>query len=296
MSQHRKLLSTAADFPVEDESDYTVETAQDKLKWKIFLRKLLIYICVLSVVCVITAPIAMAVLYSADLFGNKSDHSSPTSTSPIISPTVSPSSDPSPSSAHVSTSFTISSTPSTSSIPTPTPSPTASPPSGMNNSKVLDYIDTSYDPCEDFYNYSCGGWHSTRPDAAEWGTFEELALDNYNKLAGYLSHYVRNSDPDAIKKAKYIYSACVDTYYIKENLFDQLDSFMDKAGGWENGDFSPYDYSWSINNNLYQDHYLGSSAFFGFEISPDDLNSSKPVIRVTCMCTTNYRFDLHILF
>ena len=168
----------------------------------------------------------------------------------------------------------------------------------MENSKVLDYIDTSFDPCEDFYNYSCGRWNSTRPYAAEWGTFEELALDNYNKLAGYLSQDVNSSDPDAIKKAKYIYSACTDTDYIKDNLDDQLDSFMNKAGGWKNGDFTPYDYSWSINNNLYQDHYLGSSAFFSFGISPDDLDSSKQVIRVTCMCTTNYRCDLHniILF
>ena len=70
---------------------------------------------------------------------------------------------------------------------------------------------------------------------------------------------------------------------------------MYKAGGWVNGDFSPYD-SWSININLYRDHYLGSSAFFSFGISPDDLDSSKQVIRVTRMCTTNYRFNLHILF
>ena len=30
----------------------------------------------------------------------------------------------------------------------------------------------------------------------------DLALDNYNKIAGYLSRYVSSRDPDAIKKAK----------------------------------------------------------------------------------------------
>ena len=247
MSQHRNLLSTAADS--QEDSDYAVQTAQDKLERKIFQRKLLICIYVFSCIVVIAAAVAMGVMYfTTDLFKNKSDSESSSTTTGT-----------------------------------------------MENSKVLDYIDTSFDPCEDFYNYSCGRWNSTRPYAAEWGTFEELALDNYNKLAGYLSQDVNSSDPDAIKKAKYIYSACTDTDYIKENLDDQLDSFMNKAGGWENGDFTPYDL-WSINNNLYQDHYLGSSAFFSFGISPDDLNSSKPVIRVTCMCTTNYRCDLHILF
>ena len=156
----------------------------------------------------------------------------------------------------------------------PTPSPLPA------NSKVLDYIDTYYDPCEDFYNYSCGNWHSTRPNASEWGTFNELALDNYNKLAGYLSQRPNSGDPDAIKKAKYIYSACTDTDYIDDNFADELKDFMDKAGGWHNGNFTP-SYSWSINSNLYKDHYLGSSAFFSFEIFPDDLNSSKQVITVT---------------
>ena len=292
MSQHRKLVSTAADFP-EDDSDYTVQRAQDKLERKIFLRKMLICICVFSLIIVIAASIAVGVLYGAtDLFKNKNQQNAEIKHS-------------SPSSAHVSTSFTISSTPSASSIPTPTPSstgmassiivptptpsPTASPPSGMNNSKVLDYIDTSIDPCEDFYNYSCGLWRSTRPYAAEWGAFLQLELDNYNKLAGYLSQYVRSHDPEAVKKAKYIYSACTDTYYIKENLVDQLDSFMDQAGGWKNGEFYPYN-SWSINNNLYQDHYLGSSAFFSFGILPDDLNSSKQIIRVKS--TIKYRCDV----
>ena len=226
MYQHRELVSTAADSA----EDYTVQTAQHKLNRKIFLRKLLICVCVFSCVVVIAA--ANTLCGAIDLF--KSDHSTPT----------------------------------------------VSPSSGMENSKVFDFIDTSYDPCEDFYEYSCGRWRSTPPDAAVWGTFKELELDNYHKLAGYLSQHVSTNDPDAIKKAKYIYSACIDTDYIEENYVDQLYSFMIKAGGWENGDFSPYN-SWSINNNLYQDHYLGSSALFTFGSLPDDLNSSKQVIKVT---------------
>ena len=237
MSQHRELLSTAADSQ-EEESDYTVQTTQDKLKRKIFLRKLLICICVFSCIVVIAAAIAVGVLYGAtDLF--KSDHSPPR----------------------------------------------ASPSNGMENSKIFKYIDTSYDPCENFYKYSCGRWHSaTSPPsyAVKWGAFEELAIDNYNKLAKYLSQHVSTDDPDAIKKAKYIYSACTDIEYIAENYVDQLDSFMIKTGGWKNGDFYPDD-SRSINDtlyNLYEDHYFGSLAFFTFGISPDDLNSSKQVIKV----------------
>ena len=238
MSLHQKLISPASESP-EDESDYAVQSTQDRLKRRIYQRKLMmICVCVCLLTFLIVSGIVVGVILGAtDLLTTDNGKSA----AGAISPTPS-------------------------SLPA--------------NSKVLDYIDTYYDPCEDFYNYSCGNWRSARPNAPEWGTFNELALDNYNKLAGYLSQRPNGSDPDAIKKAKYIYSACTDTDYIRDNFANELKDFMvSKAGGWYNGNFTP-SYSWSINSNLYKDHYLGSSAFFSFGIYPDDLNSSKQVITV----------------
>ena len=257
MSQHRKLISIASECP-EDESDYAVQSAQDRLKRRVFQRKLMICVCVcFAFLLSLIAGIATGVVLGRATYRLNTDCNGKSTACNVI-PTTSTAGDI-----------------------TPTPSPTPSPlPPNIANSKVLDYIDTYYDPCEDFYKYSCGNWHSTRPEASEWGTFYELALDNYNKLAGYLSRRPNSGDPDAIKKAKYIYSACTDTDYIDDNLDDELEDFMvNKAGGWYSGGFTPSS-SWSINSNLYKDHYLGSSAFFRFGIFPDDLDSSKQVIMV----------------
>lgn len=156
-----------------------------------------------------------------------------------------------------------------------------SPSSGnIVNSKVLDYINESYDPCDNFYAYSCGRWNNTIPDElSEWGTFDELAFDTYYKLAGYLSQNISSGDPDAVKKSKYIYSACTDIDFIEDNYVNRSISFMVSKGGWQNGNFFPFQ-SWSINNSLYNDHYFGSVAFFSFDILPDDMDSSKQVIWV----------------
>ena len=164
---------------------------------------------------------------------------------------------------------------------TTSPSPTVVLPLNTGNSHIFNYIDTSYDPCDNFYEYSCGRWHNGHPLASEWGTSQDLALDNYFSIARYLSRYTSSHEPVAIRKAKYMYSSCIDSDYISRNFMSQLKSFMvNKAGGWENGYFYPHQ-SWYINSNLYKDHYLGSSALFSFGIEPDDLNSSRSVIRVS---------------
>ena len=72
------------------------------------------------------------------------------------------------------------------------------------NSNILNYIDNSFDPCDDFFSYSCGNWLSANPlnGRSMWDIFNELAVDNYKHISEYLTRPVQNSDPDAIKKSK----------------------------------------------------------------------------------------------
>ena len=146
------------------------------------------------------------------------------------------------------------------------------------NSNVLNYIDDNIDPCNDFY----GNWLAANPldDRSVRGTFYSLSLDNYDQLMGYLSQAVRDDDPTAIKKTKYMYSACKNVDYIGNNILNHLQEFIRSAGGWRDAGIEP-DNGWNINDSLARNHYLGSSAFFGFGVTPDDFNSSKPIIRVS---------------
>ena len=149
------------------------------------------------------------------------------------------------------------------------------------NSNILNYIDNSFDPCDDFFNYSCGNWLSANPlnGRSEWDIFNELIADNDKHLSEYLTRPVQNNDPDAIKKSKYIYLACTDVQFIQKNYVKHLQDFIKNAGGWADIGIFP-DHGWDINDDLANDHYSGSSAFFATPILPDDLNSSKLVIEV----------------
>jgi len=55
---------------------------------------------------------------------------------------------------------------------------------------------------------------------------------------------------------------------------------MTTAGGWNDIGLLPAN-EWDFDN-LTDDHFLGSPAFFSFDLEPDDLNSSKLAIKV-CM-------------
>ena len=154
---------------------------------------------------------------------------------------------------------------------------------GVCNSKILDYIDSSIDPCDDFYKYSCGKWLSANSlgDRDAWGRSYKLATDNYQHLDKYLSKRISENDPDAIRKSKYIYSACKNVTFIQNNFVKHVKDFIRKANGWDAIGIYPDD-GWDINDDLVNDHYLGSSAFFSFGITPDDLDSTKAVIKVKC--------------
>ena len=102
-------------------------------------------------------------------------------------------------------------------------------------STVLSNMDPSIDPCEDFFNYSCGGWvhkNIVPSGYGSWGVFQELATQNTIYINKLITSSVDESI-NAIKLTRNLYDSCLDLDGLNKLGASPLIDIINRTGGWE---------------------------------------------------------------
>ena len=146
-----------------------------------------------------------------------------------------------------------------------------------HQTKPLDPInlDTTCAPCTNFYQFANGGWLNANPIPpayAQWGSFNELAEANNEKLKTVLddaaAHRTTATDADVRKVGNY-YAACMDSTAI-ENAGDQpIQGALRQIAAIN----TPTD----VKNYLISEAALGRGVLFRFGSTQDAKNSSEVI-------------------
>ena len=151
----------------------------------------------------------------------------------------------------------------------PTPSP--------SELRVFDpsLIDTTVDPCQDFYRYSCNGWFKKNPlppDQTSYGRFTELYELNRVHLRQILENAA--SAPPAARspneqKIGDEYASCMDPSAIDKQGLDPLQPELDRIAALQSVDDLP-----ALLGHL---HRIGVNAFFAMSSGQDFADANRVI-------------------
>ncbi|KAF5373184.1 hypothetical protein D9758_001653 [Tetrapyrgos nigripes] len=104
----------------------------------------------------------------------------------------------------------------------------------MLSSSVLSSLDTSEDPCENFYEYANGGWLRAHPlpsDKGSFGNFEALAQENEQIIQRILetpstSSFKTSYDEQILGKLRGFYNSCLNETRLDERGQEPLAEFV----------------------------------------------------------------------
>ncbi|CAB3992487.1 endothelin-converting enzyme homolog isoform X1, partial [Paramuricea clavata] len=172
----------------------------------------------------------------------------------------------------------------------------ASPADGICNSlgcisnvaEIISSMNFSADPCDNFYNYACGGWERDNdiPDTeSSWGQFDILNLANDNvlkKLVKDPKTKLIYKDNAAVQKAFKYYETCMNRSRINDQGAQPLIDLIADYHSWNvTGNGTWREESWNFTTAMIAiQRKWYANPFFAISTGADYYNSTVNVIEL----------------
>merc|ERR1712158_279619 len=151
---------------------------------------------------------------------------------------------------------------------------------------LLDNMDQSVSPCDDFYQFVCGGFEervAIPDDRSAWSQFSVIDKELQQQLRALLETPPPPSEANVFKKVRSVYSACMNTPLIEQIGLQPLKDKLKSMGGWpvlEGSDWSEADFSWIETTYKFRANSYSTDLLIDFSIVTDIKQSSWRVIDI----------------
>uniref|UniRef100_A0A6Q2YAU3 Neprilysin n=1 Tax=Esox lucius TaxID=8010 RepID=A0A6Q2YAU3_ESOLU len=153
-------------------------------------------------------------------------------------------------------------------------------------SRLIENMDPNVDPCDNFYEYACGGWLKKNiiPEtSSRYSTFDILRDELEVVLKGVLERSVAG-EASALTKAKTLYRSCTNESQIENRggapLLDMLHDVFEwpiATDNWE----TVYGTTWKLEDAIARlNEKYGTQVLVNFFIGTDDKDSNSHIIHV----------------
>ncbi|XP_018915735.2 neprilysin-2 isoform X2 [Bemisia tabaci] len=151
-------------------------------------------------------------------------------------------------------------------------------------SDVLDKMDDSVDPCDDFYRFTCGKFikETIIPDEkTSETTFSEISDTLLNQLRAIIEAPTYENEPKPFVLSKNLYKACMNKSRIEDLGLEPVHKIIKSFGGWpvlEGDRWDGGSFNWK--DSVYRFRKAGYSVdyFIDFSVSIDLKNSTVRAI------------------